>query len=201
MNIKTLCVGPIGTNCYLLCDKAAGACAVIDPGGDAAAVEDAVTETGCAPRAIFLTHGHYDHVGAVSELRRRTGAKVFMDPADARGDQMFPLTPDLIDGEWPADGILKVDELAFRVWHTPGHSRGSVCLACEGELFSGDTLFASSCGRVDLPGGDPVQMQKSLSMLAALPLPDDTRVLPGHESFSTLGHERRSNPYLLGEWF
>lgn len=191
---------PLCTNTFLII-TAAGHGIAVDPAADPARYLDPLAAAGATLTHIFLTHGHYDHVGAVSELRRRTGAKVFMDPADARGDQMFPLTPDLIDGEWPADGILKVDELAFRVWHTPGHSRGSVCLACEGELFSGDTLFASSCGRVDLPGGDPVQMQKSLSMLAALPLPDDTRVLPGHESFSTLGHERRSNPYLLGEWF
>ena len=124
-----------------------------------------------------------------------------MDPVDAVGSQMQPLTRDLVDEGWPAQGELKIDELTFQIYHTPGHTPGSVCLRCGNLLFSGDTLFAGSCGRTDLPGGSMAQMQQSLSLLAALPLPDETQVLPGHEAFSTLGRERRSNPYLNGAWF
>ena len=135
----------------------------------------------------------------MAALRRDTGARVYMDPADALGTDLYPLTPDLIDSPWPAQGRLDVDELAFTVWHTPGHTPGGVCLYAEGCLFSGDTLFAGSCGRMDLPGGSMAELQKSLAAIAALPLPDETRVLPGHESFSTLGEERRHNPCLRGE--
>ena len=150
---------------------------------------------------VLLTHGHYDHVGAVEALREQTGCKVYMDPADAAGSQMLPLSRGLVDENWPEGDELTIDELTFRVYHTPGHTPGSVCLQCGGLLFSGDTLFAGSCGRTDLPGGSMAQMQKSLSMLAALPLADETQVLPGHEAFSTLGRERRGNPCLNGAWF
>ena len=122
-----------------------------------------------------------------------------MDPADAQGSQMFPLASS--DQGYPVSGEFTIDDLTFRCWHTPGHTPGSWCLWCDGVLFSGDTLFAGSCGRVDLPGGSARQMQASLSLLANLPLPDETTVCPGHEDFSTLGRERRTNPYLLGDWY
>lgn len=191
---------PLCTNTFLIITEAGHGIA-IDPAADPAQYLNPLKETGATLTHIFLTHGHYDHVGAVAALKKQTGAKVMMDPADAQGTQMFPLTKDVIDEPWPENGTVTVDELAFRVWHTPGHSRGSVCLACGGCLFSGDTLFASSCGRTDLPDGSPEQMRSSLSLVANLPLPDETKVLPGHESFSTLGQERRSNPFLLGEWY
>ena len=149
----------------------------------------------------ILSHGHYDHVGAVAALRKATGCKVYMDPVDAAGNQMLPLTRDLVDENWPANGELKIDELTFKIYHTPGHTPGSVCLLCGELLFSGDTLFSGSCGRTDFPGGSMQQMQQSLSLLAELPIPDTVQVLPGHESFSTLGRERRSNPYMNGAWF
>lgn len=191
---------PLCTNTFLIITEGGHGIA-IDPAADPARYLDPLKEAGATLSYIFLTHGHYDHVGTVAALKQQTGAKVMMDPADAQGTQMFPLTKDLVDESWPENGTVTVDELTFRVWHTPGHSQGSVCLTCGGYLFSGDTLFAMSCGRVDLPGGDPEQMRRSLSMVANLPLPDETQVLPGHESFSTLGKERRSNPYLLGEWY
>lgn len=191
---------PLCTNTFLIITEAGHGIA-IDPAADPAQYLNPLKETGATLTHIFLTHGHYDHVGAVATLKKQTGARVMMDPADAQGTQMFPLTKDIIDEPWPENGTVTVDELTFRVWHTPGHSRGSVCLACGGCLFSGDTLFASSCGRTDLPDGSPEQMRSSLSLVANLPLPDETKVLPGHESFSTLGQERRSNPFLLGEWY
>ena len=124
-----------------------------------------------------------------------------MDKADAQGSQLLPLTPDVVTDEWPADGKLQIDELPLTVYHTPGHTPGGVCIVCYGLLFSGDTLFAGSCGRTDFPGGSMQEMGKSLSLLAELPLPDATKVLPGHGEFSTLGQERRSNPYMNGAWY
>lgn len=193
-------VPPLYTNTFLLVTDA-GHGILVDAAAAPQTYLDALEKEGASLTHILLTHGHYDHVGAVSALRQKTGCKVYMDPADALGSQMQPLTRDLVDEGWPAQGELKIDELTFRIYHTPGHTPGSVCLGCGGLLFSGDTLFAGSCGRTDLPGGSIAQMQKSLSLLAALPLPDETQVLPGHEAFSTLGRERRSNPYLNGAWF
>ena len=141
-------------------------------------------------------------VAARAEREETRGKIEKMRMEEAKGDQMYPLTPDLIDAPWPAgNSEYQVDELAFRIWHTPGHTPGGVVIACGDRLFSGDTLFAGSCGRVDLPGGSPAEMQRSLALVADLPLPDETTVYPGHESFTTLGQERRSNPYLMGEVF
>lgn len=191
---------PLYTNTFLIVTDA-GHGIVVDAAAAPQTYLDALQQEGATLTHILLTHGHYDHVGAVSALRSQTGCKVYLDPADAAGSQMLPLTKDLVDEGWPADGTLTIDELTFRVYHTPGHTPGSVCLVCGNLMFSGDTLFAGSCGRTDLPGGSMVQMQQSLSLLAGLPLSDEVQVLPGHEAFSTLGRERRSNPYLNGAWF
>ena len=161
----------------------------------------ALDEAGATLTHILLTHGHYDHVGAVAALKKATGCKVYMDPVDAQGSQLLPLTPDVLTDNWPANDELTIDELTFKIYHTPGHTRGGVCLSCYGLLFSGDTLFAGSCGRTDFPGGSMQEMAKSLSLLAELPLPDATKVLPGHEGFSTLGQERSTNPYMNGAWY
>ena len=193
-------LAPLYTNTFLIITDA-GHGILVDAAAAPQTYLDALKTQGAQLTHILLTHGHYDHVGAVAELRKATGCKVYMDPVDAVGSQMQPLTKDLVDESWPANGELKIDELTFKIYHTPGHTPGSVCLVCGNCMFSGDTLFAGSCGRTDLPGGSMVQMQQSLSLLAALPLPDDVNVLPGHEAFSTLGRERRSNPYLNGAWF
>ena len=187
---------PLCTNTFLLV-TAAGHAVAIDPAADPAEYKSAAAEHGATITHVFLTHGHYDHVGAVRALRA-AGAKVCGDAADALGTRLHPLTPADLDEAWPASGELAVDELRFRIWRTPGHSAGSVVIACEGRLFSGDTLFAGSCGRIDRAGGDPAAMRRSLSLVANLPLPDSTIVLPGHGEATTLGQERRSNPYLLG---
>ena len=178
MKIKCLQVGPIGTNCYLLCDEDAKTCAVIDPGGDGARIAAAVAETGCVPCAILLTHGHYDHTGAVGELQAKwPETPVYLNRRDVYADactqQLFPL----LSGD------------------VRDHSEGSVTLRCQDALFCGDTLFAGSCGRTDFPGGSMEKMMASLRRLGQLE--GDLRVLPGHMEASTLDRERRWNPYLL----
>lgn len=193
-------VPPLYTNTFLVVTEA-GHGIIVDPAAAPRTYLEALQQTGAKLTHLLLTHGHYDHVGAVADLKKATGCKVYMDPADALGTRMTPLTPDLVDESWPANGELTIDELTFKIYHTPGHTPGSVCLVCGEYMFSGDTLFAGSCGRVDLPGGNARQMQKSLTALTALPLADETQVLPGHESFSTLGQERRTNPYMNGLWF
>lgn len=191
---------PLYTNTFLIVTEAKHGIII-----DAAAAPEtylAALETeDAALTHILLTHGHYDHVGAVAALAKQTGCAVYMDTADAQGTDLYPLRPEQVTDAWPSGDRLVIDELTFQIYHTPGHTRGGVCLYCGGLLFSGDTLFAGSCGRTDMPGGSVQEMQRSLSLLAALPLPDETRVLPGHEGFSTLGRERRSNPYMNGAWY
>ena len=198
MDIRILPVGPIGTNCYLLCDETEKLCAVVDPGGDAARVAAAVVDTGCAPCAILLTHGHYDHTGGVAELRAKwPDVPVYLNHRDQyEGDaylqQLFPPVPgakDYDEGDTIQVGGLTVDVMA-----TPGHSEGSVTLRCGDVLLCGDTLFAGSCGRTDFPGGSVKKIMASLKRLGSLE--GDLQVYPGHMETSTLDQERSWNPYL-----
>ena len=198
MDIKTLQVGPIGTNCYLLCDETEKLCAVIDPGGDADRVAAAVQGSGCAPCAILLTHGHYDHTGGVAELRAKwPDVPVYLNHRDQyEGDaylqQLFPPVPgakDYDEGDTIQVGGLTVDVMA-----TPGHSEGSVTLLCGDVLLCGDTLFAGSCGRTDFPGGSVKKIMASLKRLGELE--GNLKVYPGHMESSTLDQERSWNPYL-----
>ena len=198
MDIKTLQVGPIGTNCYLLCDETEKLCAVIDPGGDADRVAAAVQDSGCAPCAILLTHGHYDHTGAVAELAEKwPDVPVYLNHRDQCGDdaylrQLFPPVPCARD--YGEGDTIQVDSLTLNVLATPGHSEGSVTLRCGDVLFCGDTLFAGSCGRTDFPGGSVKKMMESLKRLGELE--GDLVVYPGHMEDSTLDRERSWNPYL-----
>mgnify|MGYP002765769318 FL=1 len=186
---------PLYTNTFLLVtDQKHGI--LIDAAAEPDTYKEALAEQGATLTHILLTHGHYDHVGAVAALRRETGCKVYLDPADALGDALYPLKASDVDEAWPASGSLTIDELTFTIYHTPGHTRGSVVLALGKLLFCGDTLFAGSCGRTDMPGGSGIQMQQSLSMLAESDLRNDMQVLPGHGEDSTLGRERLSNPFM-----
>lgn len=200
MTISYLQVAPLGTNCYLLLDETEAVCAVVDPGGDAAKIRAAVERSGCAPAAIFLTHGHYDHTGAVAELRSVwPEIPVYLNRRDIPpvGDgyaaQLFPPIPNTVD--YDEGDAVQVGSLSVTVLATPGHSEGSVTLRCGDALFCGDTLFAGSCGRTDFWGGSMEKMMQSLRRLSALE--GDFQVLPGHMEPSTLSRERRENPYLL----
>ena len=186
---------PLYTNTFLIVtDQEHGI--LIDATAEPDTYKKTLAEQGATLTHILLTHGHYDHVGAVAALRRETGCKVYLDPADALGDALYPLKASDVDEAWPASGSLTIDELTFTIYHTPGHTRGSVVLALGKLLFCGDTLFAGSCGRTDMPGGSGIQMQQSLSMLAESDLRNDMQVLPGHGEDSTLGRERLSNPFM-----
>ena len=193
-------VPPLYTNTFLIITNAKHGI-LIDAAAEPGVYLKALDEAGATLTHILLTHGHYDHVGAVPALKKATGCKVYLDKQDAQGSQLLPLTPDVVTNDWAGVKELTIDELTFNVYHTPGHTKGGVCLACYGLLFSGDTLFAGSCGRTDFAGGSMQEMQQSLALLAGLPLPDATKVLPGHEDFSTLGQERSTNPYMNGAWF
>ncbi len=202
MNIKMLTLGAYQTNCYLAWAENSKTCAVIDPGYQPETVLSQVQELGLTVEAILLTHGHFDHVGAVEALERAANCAVWMHQADCPHSpnpilrQFFPLSGREIPNlHFFAQGqAIQAGELTFTVYETPGHTPGSVCLACGGALFSGDTLFSGSCGRTDLPGGDPQAMERSLASLTALDF--SCRIFPGHGESTTLAEEKRYNPYL-----
>ncbi len=197
MLVKTMPVGPIGTNCYILADESQKLCAVVDPGGDAGAILEMLKEDGLALSAILLTHAHYDHTGGVAGLEAAfPNTPVYVHKGDVEGvnPAIFPPLPkDQVRYYDEGDQVM-VGSIPVDVLHTPGHSKGSVVLKAGDVLFTGDTLFRGSCGRTDLPGGSYEQIMASLARLAALP--GDYRVCPGHEGLSTLENERRQNYYM-----
>lgn len=198
MKIQALQVPPIGTNCYLLLDEESGKGAIIDPGGAGAQIAAAAENMGMTPVAIFLTHGHYDHTGAVPELREKyPDIPVYLHDADAAMTKKIDsLMPDVGETIPYGEGDeLTVGGLTVHVYHTPGHSQGSVTLEVGNVLFTGDTLFQGSCGRTDLAGGSVDAILASLKRLAGFE--GDRQVLPGHEGFSTLDEERKNNYYML----
>ena len=200
MLIKTLPVGYLETNCYIVTDERTLKCAIIDPGDDSNTILDYVESNNLAPEAIFVTHGHFDHVGALSEVQAQTDAPVYINEREL-SFQSGRVTVKL--GDTPklkmyAEGdTVAVGSLEFHVLETPGHTMGSVTLRVEDgavrALFTGDTLFAGACGRTDL-GGDMDMMEASLRRLSALD--GDFEVYAGHAESSTLDNERRFNYYI-----
>lgn len=195
MKIITLVLGPLETNCYLVSDEKSGLCAVIDPATRSAKILETVQAHGWRVGCILLTHAHFDHTGALGSLHAALpDVPIYVHALDADNNTNMS-NGNLVYTDTYADGgIVSCGGLTFRVLHTPGHTPGSVCLQCEGALFTGDTLFAGSYGRTDFIGGDEAAMRRSLARLGRLE--GDCTVLPGHGEDSTLDYERRTNPYL-----
>lgn len=185
---------PYYTNSFVIVTDQGNAVAV-DPAPAADEIDRLLAEKNAKLTRIFLTHGHFDHVYSVEELRRRWNCPVWLDPADAKGDEMYPVAKS--DACYEDGTAIQVDEAEFTPWHTPGHTAGSWIIECAGLLFAGDTLFAGGVGRTDLEGGSPADQRASLKKIKTLPLADDTTVLPGHGDFTTLGQEKAENPYLM----
>ena len=192
MNIKTLILGPLQVNCYILWETEQ--CLVIDPGFEPERVMKTCDELGLKIQAILLTHGHFDHVGGVKKIAEKTGCQVFLHPDE------LSLPPFITSGKlYYTDTYAEGDEITlagmtFTVLHTPGHTPGAVCLHFGDHLFTGDTLFAGSCGRTDLPGGSFATIKASLKRLASLP--GNASIYPGHGEETTLEAERKNNPYI-----
>ncbi|MDR3644375.1 MAG: MBL fold metallo-hydrolase [Clostridia bacterium] len=205
MKIIRLEVGEIGTNCYLLCDEAARLAAVIDPGGDSERILDALRETGCSAQMILLTHGHFDHTGAVAAVAMATGAKIYaheeelrllLSPAASMQSSFMggPFTPIVPDAALHDEDTLTLGTLTMSILYTPGHTHGSCCILCGSVLFTGDTVFQSDIGRTDLPTASRTEMKASVTRIAALE--GDYTLYPGHGPASTLANERENNVYM-----
>ena len=201
MRVLSLMVGPIMTNCYILCDEAAKVCAVIDPGDEAGRIEEEIASSGCTPTMILLTHGHFDHCTGVADLLEKwPELPVYIheaDVVDTVGDQLkFCRLGEKNQRYYHEGDKLTVGNLTLDVMETPGHSQGSVSLLVEGQhvIFSGDTLFRGNCGRCDFPGGDYRAMVRSLGRLGKLE--GQYTVYPGHEEATDMDYERKANPYM-----
>ena len=194
LHIHTLTLGDYQVNCYVVHQEASNRCVVIDPSYSPQRILAYLQQNNLQLDAILLTHGHFDHVGGVRELAADTDCLVYLNTAE----ELLP--PQITAGQlfytnnYPANGQLQIAGMNFLVLHTPGHTPGSVCLLVEDAMFSGDTLFAGSCGRTDFPGGDWGTIVNSLHRLRDLP--GDYRIFPGHAQSTTLEIERRSNPYM-----
>ena len=208
MILKILVVGPIAANCYIVGSESTKEGMIIDPGAEAEEILKSVKDLELDIKLIVLTHGHMDHIGALKEIKEATGAEVAIHSDDAKSFQgqsqslgaMFglfypaPPRPDrlLKDGD-----SLDVSDLHFSVLHTPGHTPGGICLLGQGVVFTGDTLFNYGIGRTDLPGSSYDQLMNGIHT-KLMTLSDDTVVYPGHGPETTIGTERRGNPFLGG---
>ncbi len=192
--VKQMQIGQMANFVYLIGCRATGEATAVDPGWNAEAILRGAEAEGLRITSIFATHGHMDHVNALSALAERTGAAVYVNRAEmASIARQAPEATGLDD-----DAEVRVGQQTVRALHTPGHTPGSQCLLVGGRLLTGDTLFVGSIGRADLPGSSPAQLFDSLQRLKALPA--ETIVLPGHHygdrQSSTIEHECRYNPYL-----
>ncbi|HLC16780.1 MAG TPA: MBL fold metallo-hydrolase [Thermodesulfovibrionia bacterium] len=201
MIIKSLTVGSLQVNCYIVYDEATKDAIVIDPGDEPDMVMDLIEEVNLKVNFILLTHGHFDHIGAVDDMKGFTGAPILLHKADKHLYSQANVHASMWGfriGNLPEPerfieegDEIKAGALEFRVLHTPGHTHGSSCFYGMGVLFSGDTLFRDSIGRTDLPGGDMLAMGDSFRKLMELPL--DTVVYCGHGPATTIGREKKEN--------
>jgi glyoxylase-like metal-dependent hydrolase (beta-lactamase superfamily II) len=211
MILETFPVGPLACNCTLLGDEEACEAIVIDPGDEVGRIYERLTKLGLKLKQILVTHAHIDHVGGALRLKRLTGAPILLNEKDLPLLKMMEMqagwlgiaTPETAPPDATLDDGLLVGLSRYpaEVLHTPGHTQGSVCLhfAPLKLLVAGDTLFAGSIGRTDLPGGNFDQIIDSVGT-RLMALPDETKVLPGHGPSTTIGEERKSNPFIKGRY-
>jgi glyoxylase-like metal-dependent hydrolase (beta-lactamase superfamily II) len=205
MVIKELVVGPLESNCYLIIDENSKETLVVDPGDEPDRIIDLVHENSLHVKYIVCTHAHFDHVGALSDIKQETGAPIVIHRDEQevyRGTRQQAVSwgfeldelpePDMLVSE---GDILEIGSLKFMIIHTPGHSPGGICLSGEDILITGDTLFAGSVGRTDLHGGDLIQLKKSFKRLMSFS--DEVKILPGHGPETTIGREKRENFFSL----
>lgn len=194
--VKQIPVGPMMNFAYLVGAQSGSDAALIDPAWDVAALIEGAKEDSREIKAILATHGHFDHTNALEEVAKRLTVPVYIHEADA-----YDISKGLNVHTTDEGSTIEVAGITITCLHTPGHTPGSQCFLVENALFTGDTLFVDGCGRVDLEGGDPKAMTKSLARLARLP--DDTMVFPGHNyggtTTTTIGEQKNSNPYLREE--
>jgi glyoxylase-like metal-dependent hydrolase (beta-lactamase superfamily II) len=205
-SVSALTVGAFQENCYLVSDETAGVAVLIDPGAEADRLISAVERSGREPTAIWLTHAHLDHVGAIAGLERRWKLPVYLHPLDeplytmaSRQAALYGIPyeqPPAADRTLGEGDVLDVGSFRFTVMHAPGHAPGHVVIHGHGLAFVGDCLFAGSIGRTDLPLSNPRDLARSLERIVELP--DDTVVYPGHGPATTIATEARSNPFLTG---
>jgi glyoxylase-like metal-dependent hydrolase (beta-lactamase superfamily II) len=204
---KIFPVGPLQCNCSVIGDEKTHEAMVIDPGDQIEGILEILRQEKLTLKQIVITHAHIDHVGGAMNLKAATGAPILMNQNDHALLKMLDMQAAWIGmrppGEVQVDEaigqgrVLKIGELTSNVIHTPGHTEGSICLYFpkEKKLIAGDTLFAGSIGRTDLPGGSMDKIMRSLHT-QVLALPDETEVVPGHGPVTTIGEERETNPFL-----
>jgi hydroxyacylglutathione hydrolase len=208
MVLIRLVVGPLQVNCFILADEKTLEAVVIDPGDDARSILKVIKDKGLKVKYIVDTHAHFDHVGANKAIKDATGAELLLHEADApvlatvshqsRSFGMDPVSSPPADRYVKHGDVITAGEVSLKVLHTPGHTPGGISLLEQGMVFTGDALFAGSIGRADFPGGDLMTLLRSIK-IHLMTLPDDTKVFSGHGPASTIGDERRDNPFLNKE--
>jgi hydroxyacylglutathione hydrolase len=206
LSVEAITVGAFQENCYLLVDEAAGRAVIVDPGGEGDRLVDAVKQSGATLDAIWITHAHVDHVGAIASIKRNWDVPIYLHPLDrrlydsaSRQAEMYGIPfeePPPPDREFSDGQRVKVGDCELTVLHAPGHAPGHVVIHGDGMALVGDCLFAGSIGRTDLPFSNPPQLAATLEKISALPA--ETVVYPGHGIDTTIGQERASNPFLNG---
>jgi hydroxyacylglutathione hydrolase len=206
--IKRLVVGSLSANCWIVGKESVGEGLVIDPGGNSETINRAIDETGLDIKIIVLTHGHSDHIAALRDIQDKTGAGVVIHIEDAdflegRGSysSQFGIsyrTPHSPERLLREGDIIDAGGMSFEVIHTPGHTPGSICLLTDFGVFTGDTIFRRGIGTTLMPGSSRPQLLDSIHK-KLMTLPDETVIYPGHGRETTIGAERRDNPYVTGK--